>query len=188
MHNSSDSMLDPKLDLSNAPSTLFLFGLSGGGKSYVGNLIGRLAGWHMYHADDDLTAEMQQALAERRPFTESMRDEFFVIVLEKILALQQKHSKLVITQAVYKQRHRDYLLTHVPAMEMICVTANETNIFQRIKRRDYGITIESAAALRADFEAPPTDYKIIVNDGDAADIIRQLNRYYGAADAAHIDR
>lgn len=181
MNTGADSSVDPILDLSNAPSTLFFFGLAGGGKSYVGNLIGRLAGWHVYHADDDLTAEMQLALAERRPFTEPMRDRFFTIVVEKILNLQKSHAKLTVTQAVYKQRHRNYLQAHIPAIELVCVTATEENIFRRIKRRDDGITVESAAALRADFETPPPTYKTIVNNGGPRDIIEQLNQYYGGA-------
>ncbi|HSB94870.1 MAG TPA: hypothetical protein VLC91_00365, partial [Spongiibacteraceae bacterium] len=76
------SEAEPALILDNAPATLFLFGLAGGGKSYVGNLIGRLAGWRVYDADDDLTDEMKQALAEHRPFTPPMRDRFFEIVID----------------------------------------------------------------------------------------------------------
>jgi gluconokinase len=171
-------MQNTELDLTHAPATLFLFGLAGGGKSYVGNLIGRLAGWHVYHADDDLTDEMKLALAERRPFTAPMRDTFFAIIVEKILAMQKIHPQLVVTQAVYKQQHRDYLLARIPNMELICVTAAEPIIFQRISSRAAGITIGSAAVLRNDFETPPEHYKIIVNDRDPQDIVRQLNNYY----------
>jgi gluconate kinase len=173
-------MQNGNLDLTRAPATLFLFGLAGGGKSYVGHLIGRLSGWFVYDADDDLTDEMKLALAEHRPFTEPMRDRFFAIVVEKILRLQQQHEKLVVTQAVYKRRHRDYLLARIPNIELVCVTADDAVIFQRINKRSDGITIESAAALRADFETATTNCKIIVNNGGAADIIQQLNRYYGA--------
>jgi gluconokinase len=172
---------NPILDLSNAPSTLFLFGLAGSGKSWVGNLIGELAGWHIYHADDDLTDEMKLALAERRPFTGPMRDRFFVLVVDRILQLRQRHARLVVTQAVYKQQHRDYLLAHIPDMELICVGADDATILHRINRRSDGITVASAAALRADFEPPAAGCKVIVNDSDAAAVVQQLNRHYGAA-------
>jgi gluconate kinase len=170
---------DPVLDLSNAPPTLFLFGLAGSGKSYVGNLIGQRAGWHVYHADDDLTDEMKLALAEHRPFTGPMRDRFFALIVDKIRQLQQRHPHLVITQAVYKQQHRDYLLARIPAMELVCVSADDATILQRINRRSDGITIASAAALRADFEAPADGCRTIVNDSDAGAIVRQLNNHYG---------
>ena len=113
----------PALDLRHAPPTLFLFGLAGSGKSFVGNLIGAHAGWHVYHADDDLTDEMRQALAEHRPFTGPMRDRFFAIVVERIRALQREHPRLVVTQAVYKRQHRDYLLAQKLPADRIYVGA-----------------------------------------------------------------
>jgi gluconate kinase len=171
---------DPVLDLRNAPSTLFLFGLAGSGKSYVGNLIGERAGWHVYHADDDLTDEMKLALAEHRPFTGPMRDRFFELVVDRILHLQQQHARLVVTQAVYKQQHREYLLAHIPGIELICVGADDATILHRINRRSDGITVASAAALRADFEAPDAGCRTIVNNSDAAAVVQQLNRHYGA--------
>ncbi|BAX53158.1 hypothetical protein PDPUS_1_01784 [Photobacterium damselae subsp. piscicida] len=50
--------MTPSLNLTYAPNVLFLFGLSGAGKSYVGDVIGQHSGWHVYHADEDLTQEM----------------------------------------------------------------------------------------------------------------------------------
>ena len=170
----------PALDLRRAPPTLFLFGLAGSGKSFVGNLIAERAGWHVYHADDDLTDEMLLALAERRPFTGPMRDRFFALIVDKIRQLQQQHPRLVVTQAVYKQQHRDFLQARVPDMELVCIGAEDATIVQRINRRSDGISIASAAALRADFEAPAAGCKVIVNDSDASAIVRQLNRFYGA--------
>jgi gluconate kinase len=170
----------PQLDLAGAPPTLFLFGLAGSGKSFVGNLIAELAGWHVYHADDDLTDEMRLALAEHRSFTGPMRDRFFALIVDKILQLQQRHPRLVVTQAVYKQQHRDYLLARIPDMELICVNAEDATILQRINRRSDGISVASAAALRADFEEP-AGCKTIVNDSDAAAIVRQLNEHYARA-------
>jgi gluconate kinase len=108
-----------------------------------------------------------------------MRDRFFALIVDKIRQLQQRHPHLVITQAVYKQQHRDYLLARIPAMELVCVSADDATILQRINRRSDGITIASAAALRADFEAPADGCRTIVNDSDAGAIVRQLNNHYG---------
>jgi len=173
--------LDENLDLSKAPATLFFFGLAGSGKSFVGDIIGQLAHWHVYHADDDLTDEMQLALDEQRAFTNSIRDRYFKLIGAKILALQSKHNKLIVTQGVYKQQHRDYLMTQVPNMEMIWVDAPATLIIERINRRHHGIKIQSAAALRADFDLPPQGVKTIINDNDALHIVQQLNQFYGKA-------
>ncbi len=166
------------LDLAFAPSTLFLFGLSGAGKSFVGDLIGEQTGWFVYHADDDITNEMRLALKEKRPFTQEMRDRYFPIIVEKILSLQQHHEHLVITQGVYKQQHRDFLLNKIPNMEMICIDAPDQLISRRLTKRSEGIKSASAAALRLDFEPPAKDTKIIHNDASSERIINQLNQYF----------
>ncbi len=143
-----------RLDLPVAPSVLFLFGLAGAGKTYVGQLVSTLTGWPLYDADDDISDDMKQALAEQRPFTEAMREEFFPRVVKRIRALQQQYDHIVVTQGVYKQRHRDYLLTEIPGMEMVGVTCSEAVLQQRLSARHQGISADSAAALLADFEAP----------------------------------
>jgi len=173
--------LDEILDLTKAPATLFFFGLAGSGKSFVGDLIGELANWHVYHADDDLTDEMRLALDEQRAFTNPMRGRYFSLIAAKILTLQKKHQRLVVTQGVYKQQHRDDLITQIPNMEMICVNAPEALIIKRLNNRHQGIKIQSATALRTDFDWPPQGIKIIINDNDARHIVRQLNQFYGKA-------
>ncbi len=166
------------IDLTFAPSTLFLFGLSGSGKSFVGDLIAEQAGWHVYHADDDITDEMRLALKEKRPFTHKMRDQYFPIIAEKILSLQQHNKHLVITQGVYKQRHRDYLLHKIPNMEMICIDASDQLISQRLTHRNNGITDASAAALKLDFEPSIEGTKVIHNEAGSERIIEQLNTFF----------
>jgi len=79
------------LNLKNAPSTLFFYGVAGSGKSFVANLVGDLAGWHVYEADDDISDAMKLALAEHRPFTVEMSGEALGRVSVKIIELQKRH-------------------------------------------------------------------------------------------------
>lgn len=172
---------DYTLHLESAPTTLLLFGLAGSGKNYVGDLIGQQTGWHIYHADEDITAEMRLALIEHRPFSDAMRDRYFAIIVDKILGLQQLHSHLLVTQAVYRQAHRDYLMSHISNMEMIYVQADDTVIEKRLLTRAGETSAKSAAALRNDFQPPGQEYKTLVNNTDDAEIVRQLNEFYCAA-------
>lgn len=167
------------LDLPGAPAILFFFGLSGSGKSYVGDVIGRYAGWEVYHADDDITPAMRSALAQAQPFTDEMRTAYFSALKGKILERRRQAPRLVVTQGAYKRRHRNFLLEHVPDMEFVWVTAPDSLIAQRIARRSGGIALQSAAALKADFEQPPAGTKVVRNDGGDHEIIRQLNRLFG---------
>lgn len=154
----------------------FLFGLSGAGKSYVGDLISRRTGWPVYHADADLTAEMHLALAQASPFTDEMRDVYFARLPAFIRQHQQPGLPLIVTQGAYKQRHRDYLRRHLPQLSFVWVDAPQGLILQRLSRRRQGIGPESAAALFRDFEPPVDGSCYVVNEGDDERVLAQCGR------------
>ena len=173
--------MNQKLNLETAPSTLLLFGLAGSGKSFVGDLIADLAGWHVYHADDDLTPEMIDALNKQQAFTQKMRDDYFAYIVENIKSLQKKYPRLVVTQGTYKQKHRDYLLACLEDIELICVESSLELVTQRLRTRKQGISLASATALQQDFEAPGTSTRVLTNNAGKNEIIRQLNAFFAAS-------
>jgi gluconokinase len=160
--------------IEQATPVLFLFGLSGAGKSYVGDLISAHTGWPVYHADVDITAPMRQALADARPFTDAMRDDYFARLPAYIQAHRQAGVPLIVTQGAYKQRHRDELKARVPGLELIWVDAPAELVIQRLEQRGQGIRAASAAALFRDFEAPAGTYRRIMNDGDNNRVLQQF--------------
>ena len=153
----------------------FLFGLSGAGKNYVGDLLASKTGWPVYHADRDLSPEMRLALAQKQPFTNAMRDDYFARLPALIRQHQQAGLPLIVTQGAYKQRHRDVLQQHLPHIRFIWVDAPPEMILQRLDNRRQGIGFDSAAALLRDFEPPPEGSCVVVhNDGDSNRILEQL--------------
>ena len=160
---------------SRSPLIWLFFGLAGSGKSHVGELIGRTLGWPLYHADDDITPAMRQALAEARPFTDAMRDEYFRRLVQRITQCRQPGRPLLVTQGVYKQRHRDLLSEQLPNLIPVWVFAPPQLIQQRLSERRDGVQLTSAAALVQDFEPPPATTLRINNDGDDTHIITQFD-------------
>ncbi|WP_341503949.1 AAA family ATPase [Gallaecimonas sp. GXIMD4217] len=154
---------------------LFLFGKSGTGKSYIGDFIGEILGWYVYHADEDLIEEMKIALSESRPFTNDMRDRYFTIIAEKIMKLQKIHRRIVVTQGAYKRRHRDYLASNISDIELVYVQSSEALILKRLSDRTAGISASSAKALNQDFEQPSSQVNTIINNGSKSDIAKQLS-------------
>jgi len=155
----------------------FLFGLSGSGKSYVGDIIGRANGWPVYHADDDITASMRKALAASQPFTDAMRDEYFLLLADRIRARQAQSAPdqpVIVTQGAYKRRSRQFLQKQVPGLAMIWVDAPDNLITRRLNLRSGGISTASAAALKRDFESPAPDSLKIVNDLGEAHVLAQF--------------
>jgi len=171
MHNSAE--------FSGAP-VWFLFGLAGVGKNHVADLIAHHTGWPVYHADADISDEMRLALAEKRPFTDAMRDEYFARMPRLIRQHQQPGTPLIVTQGAYKQRHRNLLRQQLPQLSLVWIDAPQDQILQRLASRQQGIGADSAAALLRDFEAPEGDSYYVSNDGDDNRILAQCRRFIPA--------
>jgi gluconokinase len=146
-------------------TTLFLFGLAGSGKSYLANFIAKEYGYFHYEGDDDLTPSMKQAIKAGAQFTDAMRMEFFQIIGDRILELRKEHDKIVVSQAMYKNIHRNYLLSRFPDLQLVWVKASDEVIMERIQKRGIkGVDEAYVKAIRANFEEPEMNVKEIIND------------------------
>lgn len=171
--------MDPVIHLPRAPRALYLIGLAGVGKNHVGDLLGRLCGYHVYHADEDLPADMHEAVAKNELWTEEQVDGFHAIIRRRTQELLEAHPRVVVTQATYFQKYRDLLRETVPDVEILWVVADhEVNVRRIRERKDY-VSVEYFESTRHYFETPPESTKQIVNNGDDAEILRQLIAWYG---------
>ncbi|MBD3671804.1 MAG: AAA family ATPase [Gammaproteobacteria bacterium] len=156
-------------------SVLFLFGLAGSGKNYVADIISRRTDYHHYDADNDITDEMREALEQGRPFTDAIRDRYFKFLADRILDYGQQYPRLLVTQAVYRRRHRKYLLDRIPNLLFVYIQADESVISKRLSTRKEGIDLSTASVLRADFETPDVSMHVITNNGDNEQLMQQLS-------------
>lgn len=160
------------------PDVIFLFGLAGAGKSFVGDALAARFGWKVYHADADLTTEMRQAIAEKRLFTPQMRDKYFEIVASTILELKREQVPLIVTQAAYKQQHRKFLKEKIQRLDFVCVSAPEQVILERLRQRGDAVSPDYAQQMLKNFEPPVAGEKVLNNVGSAASVIDQFSSWY----------
>src|ERR1041384_2177923 len=113
----------------------FLFGLLGAGKNFVGKIFAEEFGFNFYDADRDLTPAMTAAIANHRKFSEQMRDEYFEIVISRIAQLKEDHEKLVVAQALFKNRNRAQISTHFPEIRFVWVQADKEVVAHRLRER-----------------------------------------------------
>lgn len=164
-------------DQAAQPVVWFFFGLSGVGKSWVADNLARYYGWPVYHADTDLTAEMQQALAESRPFTPAMRGRYFerlAKLLKKRLSDAGGHQNILVSQGAYKKSHREYLAAQIPNFRAVWVDSPVSLWERRIENRQEGISLSSARALQGDFEPPEEGADRLLNNADFAHVLAQF--------------
>lgn len=158
----------------NLPTLLFFFGLAGAGKTFCGNLISERLGYYCYDLDVDCTPSMREAIATGTPFTDTMRDEFFGIVSHRIGELKKKHSKVLVMQAAYKERHRALVAAEHPGLALVWVDAPDELITRRLQARGDAVSAEYATKIRANFQ-PPSEGPRLVND--VADPEQVLQRF-----------
>lgn len=151
------------------PHTVFLYGLAGAGKSYVGWIIAERFGYSPYDLDKDLTSAMRQAIVAKVPFTDEMRDEYFDVVIRRIGELKTLHPRLVVMQGAYKERHRNKVRDAHSDVEFVWVDAPEALIRQRLTVRGDVVSPEYAATIAANFEVPPEGSIRLLNDNSARD-------------------
>ena len=156
------------------PSLLFFFGLAGAGKTFCGNLISARLGYYCYDLDTDCTPAMRAAIADGKPFTDSIRDDFFEIVSRRIRDLRDRHPKVLVMQAAYKERHRAYVASEHPGLALVWVDAPDELITQRLQARGDAVSAEYATKIRANFQPPSGGARLI---NDVADPDQVLARF-----------
>src|SRR3989338_52516 len=110
---------------------IILFGLSGSGKNFVGEILAIEFHFHYWDAHSALPVDMREAIVNRQFFTQAMRDRFTALVIQKIFALQSQHQHLVVSLALYKEQNRIQLCSLFKEAAFIRIQATELNIMTR---------------------------------------------------------
>lgn len=155
---------------------IILFGLPGSGKTYMGELLKREYGFYFYDADKDLTPEIKKIIKQGAIVNEKLRDEYFNKVLKQIDSFNKIHSKLVVCQALTKEKHRQLIKNKFPESKFVLIKASEKNKFKRLSNRKHIIDKDYAEKIKKIFENPKIDFNTINNNGDKLNIIKKINK------------
>ncbi len=161
---------------SGIPNLVFLFGLAGVGKSYVGRVLAERFGYAAYDLDSDLTPAMRRAIADRIAFTEQMRDEFFDVVESRITELVAVYPRLVLTQGAYKERHRMKISQCHPEIKFVWIDAPVEILRQRLATRADSIAPDYAFRIMSNFEPPgdPAALRLLNDTSSHGELARRF--------------
>ena len=149
---------------------LILFGLSGSGKNFAGEILAKNLDFFFWDADSVLTKEMLAAIQKHEVFTQAMRDEFTAIIIANIGELSEQHENLAVAQAFYKEKNREQLLAAIPAAHLIQINAQPEIIANRLQTT----TKTYAEKIRAGFEETGLPHMLISNNTDSNAVLTQL--------------
>jgi len=147
---------------------IFLFGKAGAGKSYVAQILEQEFNMPHIEGDDFLTEKMLQSINSEKLFTEDMISNYIHNIVAHIHTLPNtnKHN-YVITQALYRKKHRQKLQSLFPTAKFILIDADDETCYQRIRSRNNKITLAYAKKIRHFYEEPDmNEENIIVINND----------------------
>ncbi len=154
---------------------LILFGLSGSGKNYVGEILAKEFGYHFWDGDSVLTGEMRDCIKNKQPFTQTMRDTFTAVIINHINRLTKEYVDVVIAQGFYKERNRCQIQHAVPAAQLVHIHANLELIQNRLRKHHETDYLDYAKKISLNFEAPQLPHHVINNETDEQSVIEQLD-------------
>jgi gluconate kinase len=154
-------------------SVLVLFGPTGAGKTFVGQVLEKDFGYCFYDGDADLTEEMRTALNSFRVITDRMRSRFITRLINLTLDLSRQHEKVVVAQTFMKEKYREGLLKRLPQAKFILVKTNENLRHKRRRERaDYPWDEAYVKKMDAIFEPPQIPHLILTNDDTGTDNLK----------------
>ena len=157
---------------------IILFGLSGAGKNFVGEIFATHFNYHYWDADQALPVDMKNTILNQQEFTQIMRDRFTEIIIEEIANLHQQYPNLVVSQALYKEKNRQHILKAYPDAIFVHVTASIATINTRLKKRHSWVDEEYAAKIMHNFEVPKQLCCTITNDSNQDAIVSQVTQLF----------
>jgi gluconokinase len=153
---------------------LILFGLSGSGKNFVGEILAENFNYHFWDADSILPPAMLKAIKQKATFTQEMRDNFTTDIIHHVAHLQKQYNNLVVTQAFYKESNRQQILNAFPEATLIQIKADPAIIAARLQKNNKSIDIDYAEKIKVNFENTKLPHVAIVNNTDKTAVISQI--------------
>lgn len=151
-----------------------IFGLPGVGKTYVGELFKKYFNFYFYDGDNELTKEMKQAIVDKIPFNDQMRDIFFENLLSKIKKLKNNHHKLVIAQTFIKEKYRKLVLDQIPGSKFVLIKTDNDVRESRLKnRKDYPLDVDYSRKMCLNFDNPKIIHQVVLNNTDGCEDIKK---------------
>lgn len=156
---------------------IIIFGLAASGKSHVGNTLAKHFGFHHEDADKWLSLSMQEYIIEKKLFTFEMLEDFTNIIIKNTELLKNKHNNIVITQALYRKKNREFIKASFKNENLIFIQidSNDNIIYQRLIDRGDWVSPEYATSMHQFFEPMDNAYIITNNQAGEEHLIAQLN-------------
>jgi carbohydrate kinase (thermoresistant glucokinase family) len=151
--------------IATRPMIVILMGVSGAGKTAVGERLAGRLGW-AFHDGDDFHPQVNVAkMAAGQPLTDEDRRPWLAAIRERIEAHERQGSDAIFACSALREEYRSYLLAGAPSARIVYLRGSPSLIEERLRRRrGHFFRVDLLASLFATVEEPSS---ALVVDVDA---------------------
>ncbi|KTD78815.1 AAA family ATPase [Legionella waltersii] len=131
---------------------VFLFGLPGAGKTYLGQLLANHWSCPYWDGDEALTQEMRVAVHEERPFSEEMTRTLSNRMIESMTSLSSSHKTFVVSQAMLLETDRELFKKLFPDIRFVYIHCDKNTMLQRVASRANFVSVSYCEKLLTAFQ------------------------------------
>ena len=161
------------------PRFIIVMGVSGAGKTTVGQALSVALGWDFYDADHFHPPENVAKMTAGIPLNDNDRHPWLVALHDLIAGCLAKNHPGVLACSALKKRYRQTLYGHLPQVQLVYLRGDFTTILARMDRRsDHYMKPEMLRSQFADLEEPE-DALVIDIRQDVPAIVQAILQAYG---------
>jgi gluconokinase len=133
-------------------------GVSGSGKSTIGEMLAHKLGADFVEGDDYHSRENVERMASGIPLTDSDRADWLRSLANRLRGARHAKRGLVLTCSALKRSYRDVLRTAVPELQFIFLKGSRSLIGERVAaRREHFMPASLIDSQLATLEEPASD-------------------------------
>lgn len=161
------------------PNFYIIMGVSGSGKSSVGQALAASLGWDFFDADDYHSPENIAKMASGIPLTDDDRAPWLATLHSLIRARLRQNRPAVLTCSALKERYRQILLDGNPGVRLVYLKGSYELIWARMHARSGHYM--KAHMLKSQFEAleEPQNALVIEVDLPLNEIVAKICWHHG---------
>jgi gluconokinase len=155
---------------------ILMMGVSGSGKTTIGQLLASQLGWKFQDADDLHSPANIEKMHQDIPLTDEDRRPWLQALRELIDRSIEQQTNLVLACSALKAVYRQKLVSQPELVKFVYLKGSIELLQQRLKeRKDHFMKVEMLRSQLADLEEPD-DALVVEIDRSPTEIIQQIEK------------
>jgi gluconokinase len=158
----------------SVPRVIVLMGVSGSGKSTIGQQLADRLRWPFFDGDDFHPAENVAKMSEGIPLDDSDRRPWLQAMHDKLAELLAQGSPAVLAASLLKQEYRDLVLNGLQDAQLVYLKADPRVIDERLSKRQGHFFKSRLLTSQLEILEEPANASVVSVDAPTASIVADV--------------